>query len=287
MNSAGQNHLVAVKEELLFPVQRTVNYLRHLTAKRPKRVEDDVIVSLTTYPARFDSCIHAIRSILRQTCKPSRIELYVSREETDNHPLPQSLTDLTNAGLRIEIVPRNIGSYAKLIHALERWPEKTIVTADDDKLYPPSWLAGLVGKHRQTPGVIFCQRARLMIGRSDNWQPYSDWTDCHSATPGAAVFPLGVGGVLYPPNCLHREVIDIDAALALAPTSDDIWFKLMAWRNRTQHCQIGISPMKYGSVPNSSNSALHKTNVALGGNDAALSNVARRFGFVPGSVLDH
>lgn len=286
MKSTRNRNLTAIKEELLFPIHRTVNYFRHLTARRDSTVEEDVIVSLTTHPARFDTCIHSIMSILRQTRRPFSIELYVSRKEIAMHPLPQPLTDMTDVGLHIVTVAQDSGSYSKLIHSLERWPDKTIVTADDDKLYPPDWLAGLIERHRQMPGVIVCRRARLMTGRSDTWQPYVDWADCRSTTASAAVFPLGVGGVLYPPGCFHPEVVDIATARAVAPTSDDIWFKLMAWRNRTLHCQVGTRPMRYDSIPNSASSSLHEKNLWLGGNDAALANVADRFGFVPSSVLD-
>ena len=135
------------------------------------------------------------------------------------------------------------------------------------------------------PDVIVCQRARLMNGRSDRWQPYVEWTDCHSSSASAAVFPLGVGGVLYPPGSLHPEVTDICTAKAIAPTSDDIWFKFMAWKAGTRQCQISNRPKRYDSVPNFASVPLHTTNLR-GGNDAALANLADRFGFSPSAVLD-
>lgn len=285
MNPVEKTDLRSIKETVLFPARRAVNYLRHLTTKENGAPVNDVIVSLTTYPNRFHSCVHTVRSILRQTCKPYRTELYISREEANIHSLPHALAELADAGLHIEFVNGNTGSYKKLIPALERWPNKTIVTADDDKLYPPTWLSQLVSRHREMPDTVLCHRARLMTGKSDSWKPYSDWVECHSSMPASGVFPIGVGGVLYPPDCFHPDVFNMDKAMALAPSSDDIWFKVMAWRNRTPHCQVTASPQKYYSVPNLSGGRLYERNVVQGGNDAALATLADLYGFVPGSVL--
>ena len=44
----------------------------------------------------------------------------------------------------------------------------------------------------------------------------------------------GCAGVLYPPGCLHNDVLDKEKCLALAPTNDDIWFWMQAIHNNVK-----------------------------------------------------
>ena len=45
---------------------------------------------------------------------------------------------------------------------------------------------------------------------------------------------MGVGGVLYPPNLLYKDVTDKNIFLNLCPANDDIWFWAMAVLNNTK-----------------------------------------------------
>ena len=45
---------------------------------------------------------------------------------------------------------------------------------------------------------------------------------------------VGVGGVLYPPNCLYKDVCNSELFMELAPTNDDQWFWFMAILSNTK-----------------------------------------------------
>ena len=46
------------------------------------------------------------------------------------------------------------------------------------------------------------------------------------------VFPIGCGGILYPPKCFHKDITNNALFTNLAPHADDIWFWAMAIINK-------------------------------------------------------
>ena len=49
-----------------------------------------------------------------------------------------------------------------------------------------------------------------------------------SYLPSFLNFLTGVGGVLYPPNSLHQDILSQEGFSSLCPNADDIWFWAMA-----------------------------------------------------------
>lgn len=192
-----------------------------------------LIVSLTTFPARINYVGETIKSIMHQSYKPNMIILWLSKLQFHNQELdlPEELLNLKKYGLTIKWLEDDIRSYKKLIPALLDYPDDVIVTADDDVYYPSSWLYNLVESYKDNPNVVHCHTSTRV-----------DWLD------GGFVFTgrhgikgdnsivnnnklVGVGGVLYPPHCLYKDVTDKELFLKLAPTNDDIWFWAMALAN--------------------------------------------------------
>ena len=95
----------------------------------PHGLRSPLIVSLTSYPARFGSLHLVLRSLLTQSVRADRVVLWL--DEGDEHLLPPAVTSL---GVETRICPR-WRSYKKIIPTLMEWPEAHIVTADDDIYY--------------------------------------------------------------------------------------------------------------------------------------------------------
>lgn len=251
---------------------------------RPVTTATDTIVSLTSYPERFSTLDLCIGSLLRQSVLPERIILHLSEDEADAAPLPPLLTGNTGSLLEIRCVSRNTRSYKKIIPALERYPDKTIVTCDDDKIYPPNWLKHLLRAANETPGTIICHRARVAIAQSEQqWAAYRNWPGCRTSQAGMANVPIGSGGVLYPPGSLHPIVHDLDSYERWAPHADDLWLKLAAWKQGTPVRQVRHKPSRFNSIP-VHGGHLSDHNLAAGGNDQVLRELASRFGFTPASL---
>lgn len=199
---------------------------------------ESLTVSLTTTSRRIGRVAEIVRSLLEQQPRPRRIVLWLSREPylldegVAPEDLPHALLALQGECFSIRWT-ENIGPYRKLVPALRAYGG-TVVTVDDDTVYPPGWLRGLLEMHAQTPDVVCCYRARRMLANPQGELAcYWRWPRLRSATPRADCLPIGKDGVLYPAGSLHPDVADEVRFRELAPTCDDIWFKVMALRAGT------------------------------------------------------
>ena len=192
--------------------------------------EIPLIVSLTSYPERFDDLTLSIYSILKQKLKPDRIILWLGNEGEykEINDLPYEITRFVKNGLEIRFV-KDIRSYTKIIYALKEFPNALIVTADDDIYYPSDWLGKLYYSYAAHPEDIQVHRAHRVKITRGALAPYDEWTK-HVEEESARYdnFLTGVGGVLYPPECFTKEVLREDVFLKNSPTADDVWFWVMA-----------------------------------------------------------
>jgi hypothetical protein len=238
-----------------------------------------VIVSLTSYPARLDAAVLAIRSLLRQSEPAGRVVLTLSRAELDEPRLPSRLTALQTQGLELIWVDQDIRSYKKLVPILQHEPGAVIVTADDDTLYPRWWLARLLDAHRERPGTILAHRAHeIRVAADGQPLPYLQWGHASLATPSEHVFPTGAGGILYPPGSLSDEALDTELALELCPTADDIWFWMAGRLAGTARGVVSDRFREFPTIRGSQRAALMEVNVQGAQNDAQLTRSLEHFG---------
>lgn len=188
----------------------------------------EVVVSLTTYGPRIETCALAIASIMHQTQKPNRIVLWLAEDEFRGRRLPASVVLLQRRGLEVKFCP-DIRSYKKLIPALEAFPNAAVITVDDDLMYDCALIDRLVRAYAEEPSVIWCNRAkRIALDSRGNIRPYRKWTLAKPMEDSPLNFATTGGGTLFPPRIFTPEVADSSKFMVLAPTADDIWFKAMA-----------------------------------------------------------
>lgn len=190
---------------------------------------EQVVVSMTSFPAAIGYAEQAIHYILNGSVVPDKLVLYLTLSQFAEGELPESLQRLAKESKVFEIrnYDRDIRSYRKLVPALTDFPEAIIVTVDDDIAYGRHMLRNLLRLHHQHPKAVIAHRAkRIQLGQPyRKWKKYR-WYDfvfkrIHS---GFLNLQTGVAGVLYPPHALKADMIDVDAFTRLAPTTDDIWF---------------------------------------------------------------
>jgi len=305
--------LSTVKRYLVQPTQEQIrqfydNNKQETFAKIPliKPLESKnsprYIISLTSYGKRLaDTAPYAIITLLDQSVKPDKILLWVSHE--DKGAIPDVLYKLTEKNLEIRFCA-DIKSYKKLIYALQEYPDDYIITADDDVYYPQNWFEQLLVQHKINPKKIICHRAHgIKVDINHNPLPYSVWDNCIcpsiyfaqifvsqkqsiSSHQPEAVFPTGVSGILYPPNCLYKETINKELFMKLAPNADDIWFWAMAIINKEYFghespyivIENGYSQNLQDIEPEQTQggNALWNYN-SQGGNDIQLKSVIEKF----------
>ena len=162
---------------------------------------------------------------------------------------------------------------------MELFPNEVIVTCDDDTFYPPWFLEKIYAAHRESTTEIIAYRCSCVKKESDNiLSPYSEWKPASKKSPINNLFFTGVGGVLYPPNSLHSDVLKREIFMRLAPTGDDIWFNAMALLKRSNKRLVFDETYEFPAIIDSQIDALKTINVDGGRNDEQLRNVFNHYG---------
>lgn len=202
--------------------------LRYLGAKS-ERPRLPVIVSLTSIPSRLSILDIVINSLLDQDKPPKLIILWLNKSLKDK--LPKRLTKLQSEFFSIRYCD-GTSSYRKLLPTLKEYADDTIVTCDDDMIYPSNWLGHLYHCHLEHPNKIVSQVGRL-IKREESSEllPYKSWPFIRYEHTQSNFLAIGYGGVLYPKNTFTHQIFDEQLYMRLCPKADDLWFKTMSFLN--------------------------------------------------------
>lgn len=241
---------------------------------------NSLVVSLTSYPKRYSTLDLTIKSLLDQEVKPNLIVLWVT--DKDLLQLPDKILRLQSDIFCVKECFRDIKSYKKIVPALELYPSATIVTADDDVYYPPSWLGSLVTISQSSSDAIVCWRAHSPRYHEDGrLKPYKEWEWNTALTNAGAgtLFPTGVGGVLYPPGSLSPKVADIDTFMSLAPHADDVWLFFMGHLAGSDYRRVD-GDFHLLTWPGSQSSSLMQQNVGKDENDLQIQALEKHFGTI-------
>ncbi|UZE95758.1 glycosyl transferase [Alkalimarinus alittae] len=202
--------------------------------------EHEIIISLTTFGYRVNDVHLTIESLFQQSVKASRIILWLSTRDFPNKELdiPSILKKQAKRGLEIAFCEEDLGPYTKFFYTLKKHPESLIVTVDDDILYANDTIDLLYRAYLKDPKTIHCLRAhKMLLDKTGQLLPYKKWEKVtQEKSPALDIFPTGVGGVLYFPNCFDDEIFNKGEFLKLAPNSDDVWLKAMSLKKGT-YCQ--------------------------------------------------
>lgn len=246
--------------------------------------QPQVIVSLTSFPAAIPYAAQAIRSILRGSTLPDKVVLYLTFSQFDNKGIPQELLELADKNPLFEIrdYPKDIRSYRKLIPAIKDFPDAIIITIDDDVAYHKNMLRDLLLLHEQMPDAVLAHRAKLM----KPGEPYRKWKKYrwyHFLTKrihrNFKNIQTGVGGVLYPPHSLNKEMLDVELFTKIAPTTDDIWFWAAGVANGFPVIPVPFGHNKPKGVGKPRTLSLKTTNFKSGvdRNAAALQKILEKY----------
>lgn len=214
------------------------------TIMHPKK--EEVIVSLTSFPAAISYVVPTVKSLLAGSVLPDKIVLYLTMSQFEEGKIPENLKELADNNPIFEIrnYDSEIRSYRKLIPALKDFSDAVIVTVDDDVNYHRDMLKDLLELHDRIPDCILAHRAKLMKPGA----PYKKWRKYRwyhflfkKIHAGFKNIQTGVGGVLYPPHSLRKDMLDEKLFMEIAPTTDDIWFWAAAVANNRK-----IVPVPFG-----------------------------------------
>ena len=188
----------------------------------------------------------------------------------------RSLRRLEERGLEIYLTD-NYGPHTKYYPYLESTEnfEAPLVIADDDYLYPRTWLSGLAKSFSDNSDAVSCYRAHVVNLIDGNIAPYSSWTPWDSSLPSSRHFATACSGCIYPPRLL-RAVKDAGISfLDVCPKADDVWLHAQAVRAGIKIRQIEKWPLIFPVVPGTQQSGLFLCNVGLLQNDVQIKATYR------------
>ena len=124
---------------------------------------------------RIGKLHRVICALFEQSLRPRKIVLYLSLDEFPDRVLPKQLTALEDDRFEIRFVEGNLRPYKKLLYALSDFPEASIITVDDNNLYPTDCFARLLAAVSANAGAIICVRGRHIEIRNREIMPYLEW----------------------------------------------------------------------------------------------------------------
>ena len=245
-----------------------------------ERTKEEVIVSLTSFPARIGIVSITIKSIMDQTCPPDRIIIWLADTQFPGleADLPQDLLDLKDQGLEIRFCD-DLKPHKKYFYTMQENPDAVVITIDDDVIYPEDAVECLLRSYSRFPHCVSGLRVHRMsftedgIGTYDSWR-YND--DSFYRNPSMFAMATGVGGILYPPHSIPKDAFNKEAIIETCLMGDDLWLKTNAVRNGYPTVLAALNrPLQY--IDGSQESALWKANKGMGDNDVQIHNIDKFF----------
>lgn len=235
----------------------------------------DVIVSLTSFPARIQNLWLGVETLLRQSVPPQRIYVWLSKEQfLNSSKIPDSLKRLEKRGVKIRLVDGDIRSHKKYFYVFNEHANDLVLLADDDIIYPSNLLQSLLearSKCNRDKVIVHKYGYRMRYTESGELEPYNRWGSFYSSYEGNDLFFGSGGGTLLCPKDLWKDVLNLDLALKLCPHADDIWLNAMAKMNNCYYVKVKDGPIL--SVYNKNNFSLFETNLRQNMNDVQIRRV--------------
>ena len=263
------------------PVQWRYSLKKSFKPLNKEKRNHHIVVSLTSFPARFKTLHLAIKSILCQSIKPDIIFLCLTKEEVNNESeLPSNVLELKKYGLEIYFADINLKPHNKYFYAIQQYPASLLITVDDDNIYDKNLISDLYASYLNNPGAISARRVhKILFDKNNNILPYSVWHYEYkkSVSQSYDLLATGVGGVLYPPGILPKETLNADKIKELCLNADDIWLKFMELKNYIPVIWVKGRRIHPYSIKKAQKITLQKNNYHKNQNDIYISALQKYY----------
>lgn len=239
-----------------------------------------ITISFTTYPARVKWLPIVIGSIIRQSRRPDRVVLYLSKKQ---FPDSQNciLNRIKKQGVVIKYVDGDIRSHKKYFYAMQEYSGNLIITIDDDIIYDRNMIDDLYKSFIKHPKAVSAKRVHKITFRDDKSpKPYLEWeidTKEKIDIESYDLIATGCGGVLYPPGCLDNRYLNKDIFIDKCLYADDLWLKIMELLNGTPVVLVKSKNYKLNHIWDTECNGLALENVDESGNDVQFEAICRHF----------
>ncbi|MDD3003993.1 glycosyltransferase family A protein [Flavobacterium sp.] len=257
-----------------------IYYKKIEVKKLESNSNNEIIVSLTSFPARIEIVYLTLKSIFIQSYKPRLIVLYLANSQFTNkeNDLPHQLLKLKEKGLIIKFC-EDLGPHKKYYHAFKDFKDSKVVLVDDDVIYPKDMIKTLVDHSKANQNCIIANRIREIKYNNNKLVAYRSWkiNKLQVQNPSKFLFATGVGGVLYNPNFFSSELYNVDVIKEICINADDIWLKANSIVNNKKVFFTNKYFNSFIELPDSQKESLFAKNVFLADNDLQISKVFNYF----------
>jgi len=271
------NPIMSFPIQSYYSVKKTFNML-----DKSGRDNHHIVVSLTSFPPRYDTLHLVIKSILNQVMKPNLIFLCLSKGEIeDKSKLPSSVLNLEKYGLHIFLEDDNLKPHKKYFYAMKQYPNSIIITVDDDAMYDTNLVLDLYTSYLKNKTAVSARRVHKIIkNEANNLLPYNRWDYEYKKAekPSHSLFATGVGGVLYPPDILPPETFDTEKIKKLCLNADDVWLKFMEIRSGIPVVWVKGKRIQPLTIIKSQKISLQKSNYHENQNDKYITCLQNYYG---------
>jgi len=241
-------------------------------------IDDEVIISLTSFPARIRFVSEVIKSLLRQTVMADKIFLWLAKSQFPNmeRDLPENLVEMSRENDIFKIKwCDDLRPHKKYYYTMKENPDSVVITVDDDVYYSERLVEELLVSYTRFPFAVSAKRAHMMTVSADKEiAPYAEWKRGFDIEgyPSMLLCATGVGGVLYPPHCMPEELFNKEKIIQLCLDADDLWLKVMQLINNTP-VVVAEGERYFQQIENSQDIALWKSNDLDNKNDYQLKQL--------------
>ena len=195
------------------------------------------IVSLTSFPARIDNLWMVLYCVYNQTKLPGKIVVTLTKEEVPSgfESLPNSLKYFADKGVEFIFADVNLRPHNKYFYTRQKYPDRIVITIDDDLLYYPDTIERLMKLHSRYPGAICTNRTQELAFDEISLKKYDEWKElfCEKG-PSFRLIALGYSAVLYPCLFNHYDLYNAKKIKQLSLGADDIWLFVMEFLSKTK-----------------------------------------------------
>ena len=238
-----------------------------------------VVVSLTSFEPRFKTLHLVLKSLINQKMKPEKIVLYLD-ETVEMNSIPDKIRALEKYGVEIKNSCEDFKGHKKYYYALQDYPDKCVVTVDDDVIYSKNLIKKLYSSYEKFPDCISAMRTHLVTYDDDgNRKFYNEWKWNYKKIlePSFKLFPTGVGGVLYPPSIMPEETFNSKVFTDLCLKADDVWLKFNELKKGIKTVHVPSLLPSYYLTEASDINNLNSSNVSQGKNNEYIDNCEKYF----------
>ena len=170
-------------------------WFKNIVRKRQKKV----IISLTSYPQRFEFLPSVIESIRNQSFLIRDIKLVLYKKDIN-------LLNLDLDGIDIIGVNEDLKPHKKYYYTMSKFRDYAVISLDDDTIYCRNTLNSLFTNYLDHPNIVSGRGGHFMkYDKNGELMDYLSWFAPSNSVKDIDfnIFLIGVGGIIYPPDILN------------------------------------------------------------------------------------